>query len=230
MKLGESVMGGLNPIGGPATIRFTAFGRRTAECAAQLTQVKATRFRWGYLGGMITDARAPAAHSPAGSETPAWPRLALAPLPLFPLQPLLGRIVRKIAAQRPKIFGRIGPHTGKCFLIDPVNMPFVLMLYPDPAAPRLKAARRHDAPAYDACIAGSFLTLLDVVDGRLDGDALFFTRGLTVEGDTEATVCLRNALDDLEGSIADDVAAMFGPPGQAALALLRRARPHNDGS
>ena len=110
---------------------------------------------------MITDARAPAAHSPTGSETPAWPRLALAPLPLFPLQPLLGRIVRKIAAQRPEIFGRIGPHTGKCFLIDPVNMPFVLMLYPDPAAPRLKAVRRHDAPAHDARIAGSFLTLLD---------------------------------------------------------------------
>jgi predicted lipid carrier protein YhbT len=154
----------------------------------------------------------------------------MAPLPLFPLQPLLGLIVRKIAAQRPEIFDRIGPHTGKCFLIDPVNLPFVLILYPDPAAPRLRAVRRHNAPAFDARIAATFLTLLDLVDGRLDGDALFFTRGLIVEGDTEATVCLRTALDDLEGSIADDVAALFGPPGQAALALLRRARSHNEGS
>ena len=111
-----------------------------------------------------------------------------------------------------------------------MNLPFVLMLYPDPAAPRLMAARRHNAPAFDARIAGTFLTLLDVVDGRLDGDALFFNRALTVEGDTDAAVCLRNALDDLEGSIADDVAAMFGPPGQAALTLLRRARYNNDGS
>jgi predicted lipid carrier protein YhbT len=149
--------------------------------------------------------------------------LRLAPLPLFPLQPLLGRIVRKIAAQRPEIFGRIGPHIHKCFQIDPVNLPFVLMLHPDPAAPRLRAARRRDAPAYDARIAGSFLTLLAVADGRLDGDALFFTRELVVEGDTEAAVCLRNALDDLDGSIADDIADMFGPPGRAALALLRRA-------
>lgn len=148
--------------------------------------------------------------------------LRLAPVPLFLLQPLLGRIVRKIAARRPEIFGRIGPHTHKRFQIDPVNLPFVLMLYPDPAAPRLRAVRRHNAPAHDARIAGSLLTLLAVADGRLDGDALFFTRELMIEGDTEAAVCLRNALDDLEGSIADDIADMFGPPGRAGLALLRR--------
>ncbi len=153
----------------------------------------------------------------------------MAPIPLFPLQPVLGRIVRKIAALHPEIFNRIGPHTHKCFIIDPVNMPFVLVLHPDPARPRLRAARRHAAPAYDARIAASFLTLLDVADGRMDGDALFFTRDLIVEGDTEAAVCLRNALDDLEGGIAEDVAAMFGPPGKAALALLRQVRSGHDG-
>ena len=85
------------------------------------------------------------------------------------------------------------------------------------------------APRPDARIAGKFLTLLAVADGRLDGDALFFTRELVVEGDTEAAVCLRHALDDLEGSIADDVADMFGPPGRAALALLRRVGTPNEG-
>jgi len=155
-------------------------------------------------------------------------RLALAPVPLILLQPLLHRIVTKIARLRPEIFGRIGPHTNKCFVIDPVNMPFVLVLHPDPGRPRLRAERR-GVPAYDARIAGSFLTLLAVADGRLDGDALFFTRALIIEGDTEAAVCLRNALDDLEGSVADDIAAMFGPPGRATLALLRRAGSDDDG-
>jgi predicted lipid carrier protein YhbT len=175
---------------------------------------------------MATDTNIPLIRPPDGSG--ALARLALAPVPLFLLQPLLGRIVRKIAALRPEIFGRIGPHTAKCFVIDPVNMPFVLVLHPDPAQPRLRAARRHDAPAYDARIAGSFLTLLAVADGRLDGDALFFTRDLIIEGDTEAAVCLRNALDDQEGGIADDIAAMFGPPGKATLALLRRIGSHDD--
>lgn len=52
----------------------------------------------------------------------------------------------------------------------------------------------------------------------------FFSRDLIVEGDTEAVVCLRNALDDLDGSITDDVARFFGPPGRAGLSCLRRIR------
>jgi predicted lipid carrier protein YhbT len=182
---------------------------------------------------MVTQAHTapipPLAGSGAGSGAQTLLRLALAPVPLILFQPMLHRIVTNIARLRPEIFGRIGPHTHKCFVIDPTNMPFVLVLHPNPDRPHLRAARRGTA-SYDARIAASFLTLLDVVDGRLDGDALFFTRELVIEGDTEAAVCLRNALDDLETSIADDVAAMFGPPGQAALALLRRTRPHNDGS
>ena len=147
-----------------------------------------------------------------------------APLPLVCLQPLLSRVVRGVARRRPELFRRIGPHGHKRFLIDPVNMPFVLLLQPDSGHPRLTAVRRGQSVAHDARIAGRFLTLFDMVDGRLDGDALFFTRELIVEGDTEATVCLRNALDDLEGSIADDIAALYGPVGQGALAALRRLR------
>jgi len=177
---------------------------------------------------MMTDTDPPPIRADAFSRLQALARRA--PVPLLPLQPVLGQIVRRIARARPEIFGRIGPHTGKCFLIDPVNMPFVLLLWPEPGNPRLRAARRTSLPAWDARIAGSILTLLAVVDGRLDGDALFFTREVVVEGDTEAAVCLRNALDDVEGSIAEDVARMFGPPGQAALAVLRRLGAQKDGS
>jgi hypothetical protein len=38
----------------------------------------------------------------------------------------------------------------------------------------------------------------------------FFTRDLIVEGNTEAVVVLRNALDDLDGNIFDDLAASWG--------------------
>lgn len=153
-------------------------------------------------------------------------RLTLIPvsLPLLFLQPLLGRVVRTTARRRPHFFERIGPHINKSFLIDPVNMPFALKLLPNPERPRLKAVRRRKSLAYDARIAGSFLSLLDMVDGHLDGDALFFSRDLIVEGDIEAVVCLRNALDDLDGSIADDIAAMFGMAGRCALSFHRKIR------
>ena len=39
---------------------------------------------------------------------------------------------------------------------------------------------------------------------------------------TEAVVRLRNALDDMDGSIAQEAADMFGPPGRAILSRLRR--------
>ena len=152
------------------------------------------------------------------------PRVLFAPLPLFPLQPALHRIINSIARKKPEVFQRIGEHKNKYFLIDPLNMPFVLLLRPDPKRPYLRAYRRTDNVQYDARIAGTFLALLDMIDGRLDGDALFFSRDLIVEGNTEAVVCLRNALDDMDGSIADDVVSVYGSPGRAFLALLRRIR------
>lgn len=135
----------------------------------------------------------------------------------------LHRLVHTIARDKPDIFSRLEGHHHKLFLIDPVNMPFVLCLRACPHAPQLWACRRAHVPAYDAKIAGSFLTLLGMIDGRHDGDALFFTRALLVEGDTEAVVCLRNALDDVDGSIADDIAAFFGTAGKLALKMARKA-------
>lgn len=174
---------------------------------------------------MAADAESFRTHQPAAqSGMPTRLHLMSAPLPVFPLQPFLGVIVRVIAKRRPSLFSRIGTHADKVFMIDPVNMPFALLLRPNAKNPSLKAVRRSKNHRFDARIAGSFLTLFDMVDGRLDGDSLFFTRDLIVEGDTEAVVCLRNALDDLEGSIADDIAALFGSPGRFALSSLRRIR------
>jgi predicted lipid carrier protein YhbT len=151
------------------------------------------------------------------------PGRLLAPVPLPLLQPLMTRLVRRATGQRPELFRRLGSQKDKRYLIDPVNMPFVFLLCPDPARPSLRLYRRSvDLPLYDARIAGTFLTLLDMVDGKTDGDALFFSRDLIIEGDTEAVVVLRNALDDLDGRITDDLAAFFGPPGRMALSMLRK--------
>lgn len=159
------------------------------------------------------------------------PVVSRAPVPVFPLQPVLLHLVRGVARRHPEIFDRLGPHTHKRFLIDPVNLPFVFLLRPNPHHPTLTAYRRKDLPACDARMAGTFLTLLDLVDGKLDSDALFFSRALTVEGDTEAVVVLRNALDDLDESVIRDILRSFGPlgaPARFALKALRRLKPEED--
>lgn len=143
--------------------------------------------------------------------------------PLFLLQPILKRIVNRIAAANPDMFDRLGPHQQAHFLIDPVNLPFALVLHPDPANPTFRAWPRRAVPPCDARISGKFLDLFQLVDGDQDGDALFFSRGLDITGNTEAVVCLRNALDDVDGSIAQMVADMFGPPGRLTLQAMRRA-------
>lgn len=152
------------------------------------------------------------------------PLRVLAPVPLPLLQPLLQRVIVHAARTRSGLFDRLGAHSRKRYLIDPLNMPFAFLLCPDPDNPKLRACRRPAPGAYDARIAGTFLTLLDMVDGQLDGDAVFFSRDLTIEGDTEAVVVLRNALDDLDGSIVDDIASAFGAPARLALGTLRRIR------
>jgi predicted lipid carrier protein YhbT len=150
---------------------------------------------------------------------------AIARLACAALQPVLSRIVRRVASRHPSLFQRLGPHRGTDFLIDPVELPFSLHLRPDPAAPLLRAVPRDAAPQAGAVIRGRFLLLLELVDAEQDGDAAFFARDLEVTGDTEAVVRLRNALDDIDGSLAEETAAMFGPPGRAILARLRRRYP-----
>jgi predicted lipid carrier protein YhbT len=158
--------------------------------------------------------------------------MVLSAIPLAAIQPVFSHIATHVARTRPEMFARLGPHTRKHFLIDPIDLPFVLVLRPDAARPHLRAYRRSENPRHDAAIAGTFFNLMDMIDGQLDGDALFFSRDLHVTGDTEAVVALRNALDDVDGSALESVIAAFGPlskPASLALSALRAMRTGSAG-
>lgn len=154
-------------------------------------------------------------------------RVVLAPVPLFALQPLLSHIVTSVGNRHPEVFRRLGDNANKRILIDPTDMPFFLLLEPRAGNPMLTVHRRREATSYDARIAGTFLTLLEIIDSQMDSDALFFNRNLSVEGDTGAIMALHNALDDIDGTLAESVAASFGPlsmPAMAAITKLRQIR------
>ncbi len=135
----------------------------------------------------------------------------LPPPPLAPVQPLLHRVVTDIARRHPRLFARLGDNARRRFLVDVEELPFVLLLRPSPSAPRFTAHHRHRVPAHDVRIAGTFEALFRLLDSEADSDALFFSRDIVVEGNTEAIVALRNAIDDLEGPLTEDIAAAFGP-------------------
>ncbi len=161
---------------------------------------------------------------PLGSQQNQPRRTVFAPpLPLFLLQPLLRRVVHRVAKKHPSLFDRLGPHRTAQFVIDVGGLPFLLVLVPDPENLVFRACPRRSEPPSEARIQGKFFDLLGLVDGSTDGDALFFSRDLDITGNTEAVVCLRNALDDVEGSIAEDVADLFGAAGRKTLTMLRGA-------
>lgn len=134
-------------------------------------------------------------------------------LPLQPLQAALDRLMELLRRRHPAVFERLSEIRDPRFLIDAVDLPLVFVLNASPAAPRLVVLRREAAmrspPA--TAIRGPLLSLIALLEGRIDGDALFFSRDLTVEGDTEAVVALRNAVDSAEVDILGDVLATLGP-------------------
>lgn len=157
--------------------------------------------------------------------------LALRPLPPALLRPALGISMRVMRGRHPELFDRLGALAGQEIVIDPSDLPFCFVLRLDARAPSLTCVRDGDAPPRPAAvIRGPLLLLIDLLEGRVDGDAVFFSRQLTVAGDTEAVVTLRNAIDSAEVRIADDLLSLLGPlaaparrAGSVAGALLQRA-------
>lgn len=146
-------------------------------------------------------------------SVPTLPRLiarTLQPLPLAPLQLPLALALRSVVARHPQIFERLGVHAYKRFGLEPSDLPFAFVLAPHPKTPTLIAVRSLPA-GISIRIAGALLGLIGLIDGSYDGDALFFSRDLVVEGDVEAVLALRNAIDDAGVDLVTDTAAMLGP-------------------
>ncbi len=143
-----------------------------------------------------------------------------ASLPLAPLQHTATFILGCILRRHADMFARLRELGNATFLIDVTNSPVLFVLTPGAVTPSIEILRREDnPPAASATISGPLPALLLLLQGRVDGDALFFSRALSIKGDMAAVLCLRNALDGAEIDLIDDVAARFGP----AAGLARRA-------
>ena len=149
--------------------------------------------------------------------------MALYPVPAVMLQPALNTALLIIHRSHPDVFERMEGYAGSQILIDPIDLPYVFLLSPDGRAPKLNAARNHPTNEVDAVIRGPLLSLLDMLEGRLDGDAMFFSRGLAIEGDTEVIVALRNAVDGAEINLTADILSLFGPFAGPARAAVKTA-------
>ncbi|MBF0247573.1 MAG: SCP2 sterol-binding domain-containing protein [Alphaproteobacteria bacterium] len=137
--------------------------------------------------------------------------LVARPLPPSLLQPALSAAMATVNRRHPGLFERLSNLDTPVFLIDPVDLGLVFVLHADAERPTLTARRTGEGCGAVATIRGPLLKLLELLEGRTDGDALFFSRDLVIEGDTGAVVALRNAVDGTEIDLLNEVAGAFGP-------------------
>jgi len=144
--------------------------------------------------------------------------------------PILNRgaaaLLRQMGRNHPDLFRNLAAFGRTTIRVEPTDLPHRFLLAFGEAAPSLALACAADPPA-DATVKGTLEALLALLEGRIDSDTLFFTRELSITGDTSAVVALRNTLDRDTISLLDEAASLLGPLQRfgraAALGWERRA-------
>lgn len=129
------------------------------------------------------------------------------PLPL--LQQGTRLVFNQMLRQHPNLFDRLGAHASKSFRFTPTDLDLSFLVVP--AQRRITVSRKSAHLTADASVGGPLLTLLALLEGRIDGDAMFFARSLSIAGDMEAMLALRNALDDSGFDLPRDLGDAAGP-------------------
>ena len=148
--------------------------------------------------------------------------MKIVPAPV--LAHLINVLMRRMERRHPQLFQNLARLDNTVIHIEPTDLPhrFALTMGKPKANLELIEGK---TKAPDACIGGSLELLMDMLEGRSDGDTLFFSRGITVTGDTSVIVALRNTLDREEINVLDDVMSFFGPfakPATVAVTVLDR--------
>jgi predicted lipid carrier protein YhbT len=151
--------------------------------------------------------------------------LAAATLSLIP-SPVLARLTvllnRAMRRRHPRLvanFARLDPAVVHVF---PSDLPHRFAIEFGGGKMDVRVLRDDVSKPPDAEIRGNLMALIDLLEGRIDGDAMFFSREIEITGSTAVIVAVRNTLDREEILITDEIAAMFGPLERPARRIAHR--------
>ena len=134
----------------------------------------------------------------------------LAALPPPVLERSAAALLRRMSRKHPELFRNLAEFRRTALRIELTDLPHRFLLSFGERPPTLVLVRDDNA-ACNATLKGSLGALLALLEGRIDSDALFFTREITITGDTSAVVALRNTLDRETISLLDEATALLGP-------------------
>ncbi len=146
--------------------------------------------------------------------------LSLIPAPILArLVTLLTRAMRRRHPGLVAAFGRLDPAVMH---VAPTDLPHRFVISFGGGRLDVRVLRAANPPPADATIRGSLMALTDLLEGRSDGDSMFFSRDIEITGSTAVAVAVRNTLDREEIVLREEIAALFGPFGHPARRLARR--------
>lgn len=114
------------------------------------------------------------------------------------MEALLSAFTRRLVARRPDLVRRLGAVVHVPIAIVPDDMPHAFLLRLDAKDSKVAICDKRRIDNAQAVIRAPFLVLLGLLDGTYDGDALFFSRDLRIEGKTEHVLALRNTLEEAD--------------------------------
>lgn len=154
--------------------------------------------------------------------------VALVPLPLT--EAIANLAYQRVLSKHPTLFERLEEYRGRKFGFVPTDLPVAFVAKPDQR--RIAVRRKPIQDMVDVRVEAPFGVLLQLLQGDADGDALFFSRDIRVEGDMEALLALRNSLDDARVDLVGDLLGDGSPLATMFKALmihLSSGRPKDAG-
>lgn len=132
--------------------------------------------------------------------------LAKLPFSFSLLQIFLNRTLSNLQNHNRGVSDRLSEFYGKRLLIEFLDLPFdlVLNIHQSLTVQIVPHTTAQNCGAF-ATVRSEFYPLWQLFQGKADGDALFFSRDLSIQGNTELIVALRNALDGVQIDWVRDV-------------------------
>ena len=162
---------------------------------------------------------------PTPIHLPMWPlTLWLRALPDPVHEALAERLCHYLLRTQPDLDDYLDPLTGRrlCLRISDTGNDWHFTVN------RGRLCRDSSRRCWDVRISGTLADLLLLASRREDPDTLFFSRRLTLEGETETGLLVKNLLDSLDFDLDTQLRSLLGPAASQRLLPLfeaRRLRP-----
>lgn len=136
-------------------------------------------------------------------------RIPILIMPLPVVETIANLAYQRVMARHPTLFERLEDYRDRmfCFVATDWSVAFLAR----PSEGRISVRRLSAGSTADVRVEAPFAVLLRLLQGDVDGDALFFSREINVTGDMEALLALRNSLDDARIDLVGDIFGAGNP-------------------